>query len=132
MRVWLAAIFVSASLANAGCALALMAPVVVEGVAYPVERVEELRSGMTPVDVEAILGLPLTRQGRESELWRYDVTKVVRECRVVVGPFRQAARTERTIVEVAFNRDGVARVDLREMGPEMHVARVIVGMTGHR
>jgi hypothetical protein len=61
---------VAAAVLTNACGLAMMAPVVVEGQAFPCERVPELRSSMTPVEVEAVLGSPLREvHAGQSRVW---------------------------------------------------------------
>jgi outer membrane protein assembly factor BamE (lipoprotein component of BamABCDE complex) len=62
-----------AAVMTAGCSLTLMAPIVVDGQSFPVERAPQLRAGMSSNDVGTLLGAPLGRLPRgDTAVWSYD------------------------------------------------------------
>lgn len=113
-----------------GCSLGLMAPIVVEGQHFPVERATQLRAGMSPDQVEALLGTPLRRFNGASVIWRYDFTRRLRECRPSLGPIPlRPARTERHALELLFGSGGLQRAVYREVAPGRLTEQMLVGVS---
>ena len=113
---------------TAGCSLALMAPVVVEGQAFAVEHTTRLRVGMSQDEVEALLGRPVRRSSGAPVMWRYEFTRQIRECRLYVGPIPlQPARTERHVLELMFAVNGLERAIYTDVAPNHRRKQVVVG-----
>lgn len=132
MLIWRVRAVLSALAAGvlaSGCSLALMTPVVVEGQSFPLERATQLRAGMASDEVERLLGAPLQRvPTSRTVVWRYDVRRRLRECRMYVGPIPlEPARTERHALELTFGRTGLERAVYREEVPDRTVERTLVG-----
>jgi outer membrane protein assembly factor BamE (lipoprotein component of BamABCDE complex) len=111
-----------------GCSLALMAPVAVEGQSFSIERASELRAGMMPEEVEALLGAPLRRISHgETAVWSYHERRRIRECRFYLGPVPlQPARTVRHALELTFGTAGLMRAIYREEAPDTRTERTLV------
>jgi outer membrane protein assembly factor BamE (lipoprotein component of BamABCDE complex) len=127
MRSGQAAFVAILAVVISGCSLALMAPEVVEGQSFPFERASQLRVGMTPEEVEALLGTPLRRvTGGQTTVWGYDVRRRVRECRYYVGPIPlRPARTVRHALELTFGTAGLIRAVHREEAPGAKTERTL-------
>ena len=110
---YLAALAAAAS--STACGLAMMAPVLVEGQTFPYERVPELRRSMTPIEVEAVLGTPLSDVSRgQSRVWVYDERRQRRECRpFVLGMTLGPRRTDRHTLELSFGSGRLERAIYR-------------------
>jgi len=112
---------------TAGCSLALMAPTVVEGRAFPVEHATQLRAAMSEEEVEAVVGIPLRRSSGAPLMWRYEFTRRIRECRLYVGPVPlQPARTERHVLDLTFGATGLERAIYTEVAPSRTSEQVVV------
>jgi outer membrane protein assembly factor BamE (lipoprotein component of BamABCDE complex) len=122
------AIALTGSLTLAGCGLAMPAPIVLEGQTFPQVRAAEIRTGMSPREVEALLGTPLTRAvSSHGETWMYRYMQRRKECRMVVLGIqlgRFPADTHH--VEVVFDHGCVERGVYRHHASEGRSEQVIV------
>ena len=101
----------------------MMGPSLVAGQAFPVEQATELHAGMSPDQVEALLGTPLERVDGTPARWRYDFTRTPRVC--VVGLFPKIP-TERHAVSLEFGRRGLERAVYLEVSAGRSTQRVLV------
>ena len=112
---------------TAGCSLAMMAPIVVKGQAFPVEQATRLRAGMSENEVTALIGPPLRRASGAPVVWRYEFTRRLKECRFYVGPIPfEPVRTERHALELTFGDVGLERAIHTEAAPGRATERVLV------
>jgi outer membrane protein assembly factor BamE (lipoprotein component of BamABCDE complex) len=120
---------IAAGVLASGCGLALMAPIVVEGQSFPLDRATQLRAGMTADEVERLLGAPLERVATaRAVVWRYDFRRQLKECRMYLGPIPlQQPRTERHALELTFGSSGLERAVYRDEAPDSTVERTLVG-----
>ena len=118
-----------AAFLSGGCSLTLMAPVVVEGQNFQLERTPQLRADMGPDQVETLLGAPLRLVTRgETVVWSYDVRRQLRDCRFYLGPIPlEPVRTERHTLELTFGVTGLERAVYREEAPDRKLERVLGG-----
>ena len=117
------------ALASTGCSLALMAPIVVEGQAFPAERANELRAGMTASQAQGVLGAPLRQRTLAgTTVWNYQMRRRLKECRFYVGPLPlQRARTTSYDLEIVFDTAGLESAVYHEQGPDLKTERILVG-----
>jgi outer membrane protein assembly factor BamE (lipoprotein component of BamABCDE complex) len=116
-------------LALSGCSLAMAAPVVVDGKSFPRESVSELKAGMPPRDVEALLGTPLqSAQTGDRLTWTYDFRRQLRECHMeLFGIPLEPIRSERHSLELVFLSSGLQRAVYRQYSPQGGSESVLVG-----
>ena len=116
-------------LALSGCSLALAAPVVVEGRSFPQQRVSELKTGMPPRDVEALLGTPLqSAQTGDRLTWTSRLPPALRECHMeLFGIPLEPIRSERHSLELVFLSSGLQRAVYRQYSPQGGSESVLVG-----
>jgi outer membrane protein assembly factor BamE (lipoprotein component of BamABCDE complex) len=123
-------VMLAACIVSDGCAYALMAPVVVDGLSFSHERASDLRAGMPIEEVRVLFGPPLGQAQRGGSLvWTYDVRRQRRECQLLLLGFipLQPARTDRHTLELTFDTAGLERAVYRERTPDRDVERMLVG-----
>ena len=116
---------------SAGCAPAMMAPTVVEGRVFPVEETTELRPGMLPAEVETLLGTPLERADSAPVVWRYDFTRRLRVCVMLMGPIPlEPIPTERHVLSLVFGNGGLEQAVYVQVLSGRKIERTLVGASG--
>jgi outer membrane protein assembly factor BamE (lipoprotein component of BamABCDE complex) len=107
--------------------MVLKARIVVEGQEFPVDRAGQLHAGMSPRDVEAVVGPPLRRASGPPGVWRYEFKRQLRVCQPYIGPVPLgSAPVEHHVLELTFGAGGLERALHREAVPRRTTERVLV------